>query len=125
MWTKADSYADLGKCLDFYQANEYVMNLRTGGKSDWRLPSIRELASIYDNTQENVISWDHDKEYPLSLDKKFADGAAYWYWSSGYTETDLTDCCTRTLDFVMGMGFTRRLTLCGNGGVRAVRNLPR
>ncbi len=121
MWTRKDSHADLGKCLNWRQAVEYVGKLKTGGHEDWRLPAISELASIYDNTKESIISMDHDPKHPLRLDEKFADGAAYWYWSSDYHETKLTDCCTRTFYFVTGMAFTSRITMCSKGGVRAVR----
>lgn len=122
MWTQKDSYADLDKCLNWYQSMEYVENLRTGGYDDWRIPGMSELAGIYDNTKENISSMDHDPKNPLALDEKFADGAAYWYWSSGYSETNLADCCARTLYFAGGMGHTRRLTMCNKGGVRGVRN---
>ncbi len=53
MWTQKDSFADLGKCLNWYQATEYVANLKTGGHSDWRLPMVFEYGMIYDNTIEN------------------------------------------------------------------------
>ena len=129
MWAQADSYADLGHCLNWRQAKEYVKNLRTGNHSDWKMPTIAELASIYDNTKENVMAWDHDSSHPLALDEKFADGAAYWYWSSYYDKTELTDCCSRSLYFVTGLANTKRFSYCHNGGVRAVRrpsaNLPR
>lgn len=122
MWTKKDSHADLGKCLDWEKSKEYVESLRTGGHDDWRMPSMPEIAGIYDNTKENVMSLDHDPEFPLGLDEKFADGAAYWYWTSDYHETKLADCCVRTLYFPSGTGHTRRTTLCTKGGVRGVRN---
>lgn len=122
MWTQKDSHAHLGICLNWRQSKEYVENLRTGGYDDWRMPSMPEIAGIYDNTKENVNSMDHDPEFPLALDEKFADGAAYWYWTSDYFETDLTDCCVRTLYFNTGMGHSRRITMCNKGGVRGVRN---
>lgn len=124
MWTQKDSFADLGKCLDWHQSKEYVSNLNTGGYEDWRLPSLRELFSIYDNTLESNMAMDHDPEYLLALDTRFADGAAYWYWSSDYDETTLTDCCARSLYFVNAMVHTRRFSTCRKGGVRAVRNVP-
>lgn len=123
MWTRADSYADLKRCLNFYEAGDYVKNLRTGGFSDWRLPAVGELAILYDSTQDNVMAWDHDNEFPMSLSNRFADGAAYWYWSNDLSETNLTDCCARTVYFVNGMAHVRRLTACKDGGVRAVRNI--
>jgi serine/threonine-protein kinase len=45
MWTKQDGIEDLFKWND---AVSYCKNLRLGGYSDWRLPSIEELAAIYD-----------------------------------------------------------------------------
>lgn len=122
MWTQKDSHADLGKCLDWKKSREYVENLRTGGRDDWRMPSMPEIAGIYDNTKENVRSMDHDPEFPLALDEKFADGAAYWYWTSDYYKTKLTECCARSFYFNTGMAHSRRITMCTKGGVRAVRN---
>jgi len=125
MWTHKDSYADLGKCLNWYQSYEYVKNLKTGGHSDWRMPTTWEMYGIYDDTVENVMAWDHDPENPLHLDKLFADGAAYWYWSGDKEDTDLTDCCAPSLYFAKGFSNVRRLSMCTNGGVRAVRNTKR
>ena len=121
MWAQADSYADLGHCLSWRQSVEYVKNLRTGGHDDWDLPSLAELFLIYDDTKANIKAWDKDPSNPMALDEKFADGAAYWYWSSDHKVTDLTDCCARSFYFVTGMTHIRRFSYCQNGGVRAVR----
>lgn len=121
MWTKKDSYADLGKCLNWYQSKQYVENLTTGGYTDWRMPLIREYGMIYDNTKSSVMAMDHDPAHPLALSEMFADRAAYWYWSSEYNEGE---CCARTAYFVTGLPFVRTLDKCTKGGVRAVRNLP-
>ena len=122
MWTAKDSYADLGQCLSWYQSYDYVKNLKTGGHNDWRMPTTMELYGIYDDTIENVMAWDHDPENPLHLDKQFADGAAYWYWSGEKEDTDLADCCAPAFYFVKGFSNVRVLSMCTNGGVRAVRN---
>jgi len=124
MWAQKDSYADLGQCLTFPESLDYVGGLRTGNHGDWRLPTVRELSSIYDDTQANVMAWDHSPQYPLALDRKFADGAAYWYWTSDCGTTELTECCAKTVYFVNGLVHLRRFEMCNNGGVRAVRNLP-
>lgn len=122
MWTKKDSYADLGQCLNWYQSNEYVNNLMVGGYEDWRMPTILELYGIYDDTIENAMAFDHNPDHPLRLSRLFADGAAYWHWSGEREETKLTDCCASTFYYAKGISNVRRLTLCNNGGVRAVRN---
>ena len=119
MWTKKDSFADLGKCLNWHDSKIYVENLTTGGHTDWRMPEVWEYGEIYDNTESNVMAMDHDPEYPLALSNLFADGAAYWYWSSEHGH-----CCARTAYFVTGLPFIRTLDKCTKGGVRAVRNVP-
>ena len=123
MWTQKDSYADLRKCLNWYQANKYVENLEIGGYTDWRLPRVAEYGMIYDNTKKNNMAWDHDENQLLALSEQFADGAAYWYWSAEYNDNELSDCCARIAYFVTGRAFWRNLTNCKNGGVRAVRDL--
>ncbi|MBT5028204.1 MAG: DUF1566 domain-containing protein [Nitrospinaceae bacterium] len=123
MWTQQDSYSELGKCLNWYQAQSYVKNLKTGGYTDWRLPKVVEYGMIYDDTKENILAWDHDPDQPLGLSKQFADGAAYWYWSAEFDDNDLADCCARVAYFVTGRAFWRNLSNCTHGGVRAVRDL--
>ena len=121
MWAKLDSYADLNKCLNWYESEKYVQELTTGGYTNWRMPSTVELYGIYDDTLANIIAWDQNPDNPLRLSKLFADGAAYWYWSGEREETKLAHCCAPAFYFVKGFTNTRRLTMCANGGVRAVR----
>lgn len=47
MWAKTDNGSD----INWQQAANYCQNLTMGGYSDWRLPTIDELAGIYDQTQ--------------------------------------------------------------------------
>ena len=63
-WCLLDSTDVTGKCLDYRAAARYVGGLRTGGRSDWRLPTARELALIY-------------KGEPF-----FPSLTVRWYWSS-------------------------------------------
>jgi hypothetical protein len=40
-----------GSSVSPNQAGDYCRNLRSGGNSDWRLPTIDELEAIYDSKQ--------------------------------------------------------------------------
>ena len=51
MWTNKDSYADLGKCLDWNKSRGYVSSLTRGGYNDWRMPTVEELKSIYQKSR--------------------------------------------------------------------------
>ena len=44
LWTKSDN----GHNVTWSQANGYCQNLRLGGYSDWRLPTLEELEKLYD-----------------------------------------------------------------------------
>ncbi|MBT5631317.1 MAG: DUF1566 domain-containing protein [Nitrospina sp.] len=123
LWTKRDSYASLGKCLTWQESLDYVKNLDTANFKDWRMPTIKELATLYDPTQQNNMAWDHNPEYPLALDEKFADGAAYWYWASDSAVVEQKRSCAKTLYFVQGFIHLRNIHQCNNGGIRAVRTL--
>ena len=115
MWTKKDSWADLGKCLDWNASRRYVSALRTGGYSDWRLPIVKELKGIFERSKSNNMAY--NSQYPLHLDSIFADGAAYWYWSSQIAGS----CCARSVDFRRGFVSETPRATCIPGGVRAVR----
>ena len=54
------------------QALDYCEDLILGSRSDWRLPTIKELDSIVDLTRYN----------PSINTAYFPDTAASWYWSS-------------------------------------------
>jgi hypothetical protein len=64
MWAAVDSYVALGRCIDFDRAREYVSGLDAGGYTDWRLPTVEELAGIY------------------KISPPFPKSDAAWYWSS-------------------------------------------
>ena len=50
--------------MNWYQAQKYASNLTLDGKTDWRLPNIKELASLLDRTvyrpamREEIPFWD-------------------------------------------------------------------
>jgi hypothetical protein len=63
-WCVLDSHLDLNRCFDYSAARDYVEKLKTGGHTDWRLPTVSELAGIY-------------KSQPA-----FPGTGVEWYWSS-------------------------------------------
>jgi hypothetical protein len=64
IWTLLDSEQELGGCLTYEAAREYVANLKHGASNGWRLPTASELASIL-------------KQSPY-----YPSSGAQWYWSS-------------------------------------------
>jgi hypothetical protein len=68
------------------------------------------------------MAWDHDPEFLLRLDEKFADGSAYWFWATDSILEDQKNDFAKTFYFVKGLIHYRSIDQCNNGGVRAVRN---
>jgi tetratricopeptide (TPR) repeat protein len=64
MWSILDSHLELGECLDYEDATQYVKSVTAGGYRDWRVPTSSDLAGIYKNK-------------PF-----FPDSGASWYWTS-------------------------------------------
>jgi len=115
MWAKLDSYADLGKCLDWDGSKSYVSGLLSGGYSDWRLPTIGELKGIYEQSKTNTA---FSSQYGVvHIDTIFARGGAYGYWST----EEAGECCASTLLFNNGLVSQNTRDYCISKGVRAVR----
>jgi len=103
IWSLLDSQADLGRCLDYKGAGDYVKHLDLGGHTDWRLPTSSELAAIYKNK-------------PF-----FPSDGGTWYWTSesyakGYDEVANTVSSVPETEYNK---ISRRHSECG--AVRAVR----
>jgi len=80
MWQKMDSYQELKKGLNWYDAVVYVENkntLKFAGHDDWRLPTLEELNQLWDAT---LPARSKDGE-PLGLPREFGDGASYYVWT--------------------------------------------
>jgi len=125
LWTRKDSWNDLGKCVNWEAARAYVKQLNTGKFKDWRLPTMDEIAKfpegIVQRAKTNSIGADYKNwksEYSLNLDTIFADGAAYWIWSS---ETD-GENNAGIVDLRNGAMLSWNRESCFVLGVRAVRN---
>jgi TPR repeat protein len=83
MWTKKDNGRDVG----WQQAVAYCRNLQLAGHSDWRLPEIEELQSIYDRSVSIPGHFDDGK--PLNWHVKGnlkLSGVMEWSKTSGPQE---------------------------------------
>ncbi len=123
-WAKEDSWAQLGKCLDWNQANAYVKELDLGGHKNWRLPTMGELADfpngLIDRTKTESIGVDYKNwktEYTINLNPIFGPKAAYWIWSS---EEDGPNRAGM-VDMRKGTMLSMEKSKCFVLGVRAVR----
>jgi tetratricopeptide (TPR) repeat protein len=108
MWTEQEGLVVLDECLTYQEAVDYVKSLKTGGLSDWRLPTARELVGLYKNK-------------PF-----FPDLSATWYWSSDTTgRYDDKSGWVKDVEIVSSANSTEWVTerkdFRNCGSVRAVR----
>ena len=88
VWQKGDSHHDLGKPVSWYDALDYVDRMNSkklAGYSDWRLPTLNELHSIWDPAKSILTK---DQEH-IGLPKIFADGGSYYLWVSNERGLDM------------------------------------
>lgn len=88
MWQKADSYHEVKKGMNWYEALEYVDGKNAekfAGYSDWRLPTLDELRQIWDS-KRSIESKDGE---PIGLPEVFAGGGSYYLWTG--TERNLNN----------------------------------
>ena len=114
IWTKEDSWNETSGCMDWNASKRWLKRLSTGGYTDWRLPTVKELKGIYEKSKENITGWEGWK---IDLDPIFSKEGALWYWSS---ET-VGSCCARVFTFYYGSVSELDQNFCGLTGVRAVR----
>ena len=80
VWQKGDSFHDLKKGLNWYDALEYVTLKNTqkfAGHDDWRLPTLNELNNLWQSTVK-VKSKDDES---LGLAPEFQNGGSYYIWT--------------------------------------------
>lgn len=80
MWQKGDSFHDLKKGLNWYDALEYVGGKNSekyAGYNDWRLPTMNELNALWDSSR-SIKSKDGEL---IGLSAEFAGGGSYYLWS--------------------------------------------
>ncbi len=81
MWQNGDSYHELKKGLNWYDALEYMDGKNAqkfAGHSDWRLPTLKELNGLWDASRP-VSSKDGEK---IGLPREFKGEGSYYLWTS-------------------------------------------
>ena len=95
-WQQGDSYHELKKGINWYQALEYVDSKHAekfAGFDDWRLRTLKELKSLYDASCP-IKSKDGER---IRLPESFRNGGSYYLWTS--TERGLENA------WYFGLGF--------------------
>ena len=80
VWQKGDSFHDLKKSLNWYDALEYVTlknSQKFAGHDDWRLPSLEELNNLWQSSGK-IKSKDDET---LGLAPEFQKGGSYYIWT--------------------------------------------
>jgi len=79
MWTKES------KEMTWYEAMEYAKNLRLGGYSDWRLPTVDELKEVVRSCGGTPVNL-NDKDHQSIWDKNMANSSYQsCYDAKGFT----------------------------------------
>ena len=80
VWQKGDSFHDVKKGLNWYDALEYVTSKNSqkfAGHDDWRLPALNELNNLWQSSGK-VKSKDDET---LGLPPEFQKGGSYYIWT--------------------------------------------
>ena len=80
IWQKDDSFHELKKGLNWYEALEYIARKNSekfAGHDDWRLPTLEELNNLWISSGK-IKSKDDET---LGLPSGFAGGGSYYVWS--------------------------------------------
>lgn len=83
MWQRQDAYLRTGHWMDWPQAFAYVEQLNQdgyGGYTDWRMPTLEELRSLYEENKEN--SRQVGREMVIHIDPIFGQEGGGSHWSS-------------------------------------------
>jgi len=75
MWAAKDG----GNFITWLEAKYYCDNYRVGGYTDWRLPTLKELAALYDETKSYASDCGDGKDLHLTELIRLRCG---WIWSA-------------------------------------------
>jgi len=81
VWMEKDYWQMEAKWVNWYTAREYAQRMnhkRFGGYQDWRMPTAKEAATLYDRRKRNTDK-DGDK---IFMDSIFPKGSGWGTWSS-------------------------------------------
>ena len=74
-WARQDN----GSAVNWHQASSYCTNLRLAGASNWRLPTIEELAAIYVSSGVGFKSGMHTNDFYWSNSRGNASDEAWLF----------------------------------------------
>ncbi|MBI4389150.1 MAG: DUF1566 domain-containing protein [Nitrospinae bacterium] len=88
MWTQSDSLQTSKKWLNWFMAQDYVKDLNEGrfaGYDDWRLPTRKELETLYDETKS--VPWAYYwNVHNVHIDPVFGNTSCCFWSSESYKD---------------------------------------
>jgi hypothetical protein len=115
VWFREDIWQKEGRWVTYDEAKDCVINLahaKFAGKNNWRLPSIKEALSLYDETQTNKDKYGNTVHLPGI----FPEGTQATIWC----EEPSTGNDGYTVDFRTGKVGTLYKSKCPRMSARAV-----
>jgi hypothetical protein len=75
MWAAKDN----GRDVNWSDAKSYCENYRGGGYSDWRMPTLEELAGLYDSRKSRPGAC--NTAYNINVATELIDITCFWVWA--------------------------------------------
>lgn len=86
-WTKTGSFFELKKWLSWEMSKDYAKKKnkeKFGGFSDWRLPTRKELKSLFDRRKKG--KWTYEKSERFYISAVFELAYCYFWTSEGFDD---------------------------------------
>lgn len=93
MWASRDN----GRKINWQDARSYSHNYKGGGHTDWRMPTLRELAGLYDKKRPRnhrttpMIKLSNQYIWAEETSDSSAAPFTFMYGRRGYVDQSLTD----------------------------------